>query len=1144
MNFKTIKSILTFICNLGIVCGAWADTNLLSDNFAITGTPDAMDLNYELSLRQSGALALMPWAGTSTWQCQVGNGGNSELLLAGSQAYLQNNFAPTANVVDKPLSVTFNGKVTSDNGDPTSWFCFNLNNTNSGYGPGGASFCVLFRENGGSQIFKNGSLIASPNWSVTGATNQYHTFTVVFSDTAGIGSPFNGKGSVVKIYAGGTLLGTYTWSQLSTGYLGFGGVSYPVLVNIDNVQVSVVMASDVRITAQPQSASNSVGTTASFTVAVAGGGPTQYQWYKVPGIPLPGATNATYNLWSVEPGDAGGYYAVATGSFGSLQSSTATLVLQPVSISQYSAAVNPNQALVDNFTGWGTSLCWWANVCGGYSNRNTYASLAFTTLGLNIIRYNIGGGENPGISNTMQFRAQMPGFEPTNGVWSWNADANQRWMLRQALALGANYVYAFANSPPWWMTVNGSVTGSANGTSNNLQTGYENTFAQYLSMVVSNLTIADGVKFYAVTPMNEPTGSWWKLGNVQEGCHMDAGQQNRVVNDLRTNLTACGLTTGIGASEDTDEQDTINSINSYNATGKSNVTLIASHTYSANNPSGLQSFATSQGKPLWISEYGDGDGSGMTMARRIHDDINQTGAQAWTYWQFVDGTSGWAMVCNMEDGTGTTNYWFNEKFYVMWQFSHFIRPGFQILNVGDTNSLAAYDTTNHNLIIVAQNVSTNALNANYSLAAFSSTGSQASRWRTSANETGNSLAVLNITNQQFTAYLAPQSVTTLVISNVYATKPLAWYPLEGNVQDATGNGNNATLVTNITYATGKIGAYAAQFTGTTNSYAVIPRCISNSFTITCWVQTTNTGGGSQWWAGKGIVDGEVAGATTDFGLTLVGNNAAFGIGNPDTTIISTSAINDGNWHHLAAVWDSVTGQMQLYVDGGLEATTNGPNSSRTAPPSLRLGSIQAGYAAGFLAGTIDDVRLYGRTLSAAEVAGTMNYAPTLAPIANSTILAGRTLLITNTAGDPALPAATLTWNLSAAPAGAGINAINLTNAVLSWRPTMAQASSTNIFNVVVTANGTPPMSTTQHCSVTVFQPASPQLQNSVWAFNSFVLKVTGDAGPDYVLEATTNLLQPVWTPVLTNSSATPPLQWTNITSSSLPQGFYRVRLAP
>ncbi len=905
--------------------------------------------------------------------------------------------------------------------------------------------------------------------------------------------------------------------------------------------------------AQPQSATNYVGASGGLSASAIGavtnttgpGSAIQYQWYQAPGIPLAGVTNASLFFSTLSATNSGTYYVVASGPFGTRQSSNATLVIQPAPLPQYTAAVNPNQALVDNFVGWGTSLCWWANVCGGYPNRNAYASLAFTTLGLNIVRYNIGGGENPGLTSTLSFRAQMPGFEPTNGVWNWNADANQRWMLRQAVALGANHVVAFANSPPWWMTVSGSVTGSAGGTGNNLQTGYENTFAQYLATVVSNLTVLDGVKFDLVTPMNEPTANYWVYGGNQEGCHMDAAQQNRVVNDLRADLNSSGLAAGIDASEDTDEQDTVNSVGSYDATGQANVTLVASHTYGANNPGGLQSLATALGKPWWISEYSEGDATGMTMARRIHDDITQAGVQAWVYWQVVDNYGGWGMLYNPEDGTGNSAYTFNEKFYVMWQFSHFIRPGCQIINAGDDNSLVAYDRTNHNLIIVAQNDTTNAFNVNYALGSFASTGSRASCWRTSSHESGAPLAALTITNQQLVAYLAPLSVTTLVLSNVYATLPLAWYPLEGNGLDATGNGNNATLVTNLTFVAGRMGALAAQFSGNTNSYMVIPRCLSNSFTITCWVRTTATGGASQWWNGKGIVDGEVSGSVADFGLTLVGKTAGFGMGNPDTTIVSTNAINDGQWHHLAAAWNSFTGLMQLYVDGLLQAATTGPTGARTAPPSLRLGSLQAAYAGGFLTGSIDDVQLFGWVLSPAEVAGTMNHAPVLAPVPDSTVLAGRTLLVTNTVTDPAVPAETLTWSLLGAASGASIRSLNSTNGVFSWRPAMGQSPSTNSFKVVVTDNGTPQLSATQTQVVIVQQPAPPTLVAPALGHGSWSFNITGASGPDYVIQATSSLnVTSHWLPVLTNFNATPPFQFNENSATNFPGKFYRVLLQP
>jgi len=132
----------------------------------------------------------------------------------------------------------------------------------------------------------------------------------------------------------------------------------------------------------------------------------------------------------------------------------------------------------------------------------------------------------------------------------------------------------------------------------------------YLATVISNLTVLDGIQFDYATPMNEPNSSWWKLGGRQEGCPMSAAQQARMVNALRTELAARGMSQAIQASEDTDQQRTINSMNGYSATALSNVTCVASHTYGANNPSGVRNLAHSLGKPLWMSEYGMATGPG------------------------------------------------------------------------------------------------------------------------------------------------------------------------------------------------------------------------------------------------------------------------------------------------------------------------------------------------------------------------------------------------------------------------------------------------------------------------------------------------------------------------------------------------------
>jgi len=194
----------------------------------------------------------------------------------------------------------------------------------------------------------------------------------------------------------------------------------------------------------------------------------------------------------------------------------------------------------------------------------------------------------------------------------------------------------------------------------------------------------------------------------------------------------------------------------------------------------------------------------------------------------------------------------------------------------------------------------------------------------------------------------------------------AHYAFEGNADDNSGQARNGSLVGGTATVAGKVDAGAIAFDGT--GYATIPRSVDNDFTIALWVKTTDSGNDGQWWAGKGLVDGDVSSAADDFGLSLVGANAAFGVGNPDTTIKSTTSINDGQWHHVLATRTATTGAMAVYVDGNLEASGTGPAGWRAAPAVLRVGGILTSGGSRFLIGSIDEVRLYDRVLTAGEIA--------------------------------------------------------------------------------------------------------------------------------------------------------------------------------
>lgn len=464
----------------------------------------------------------------------------------------------------------------------------------------------------------------------------------------------------------------------------------------------------------------------------------------------------------------------------------AVLLAAPATLFGQTYTINPNVNVVTNFQGWGVSLCWWANVIGSYPNRTNYVDLAFNTLKLNIARYNIGGGQNP--TNTavpgQGTRAIMQGFEPSPGIWNWNVDTNQRWVLQQAEARGVNLVDAFANSPPWWMCVDSNCDGDASAT-NNLQVNNETNFAIYLSTVVSNLTVLDGDHFNDLTPMNEPNGSHW-TGTSQEGCNMNPSQQSNVVQDLYTVLQSTAPSVKIDAAEDVDPEQSYLDLTGYSPTALSDVSLCSTHTYGFNGAGNLTSEANSLKKPLWVTEYGDGDGSGMTMARYIYNGIYTMKARAWCYWQIVDSAGGWGFLLNSLLSTTnsqyTDNYTINEKFYAMGQFSEFVRPGCNFVSVGDTNTLAAWNPTNSTLVLVVVNNNSTALNVTYNLADFNSRFYQVAATQTASGENMVTLPSTIATNQQFTATLPASSVTTFVLTtNANSPQIISQSPVETNL---------------------------------------------------------------------------------------------------------------------------------------------------------------------------------------------------------------------------------------------------------------------------------------------------------------------------------------------------------------------------
>jgi O-glycosyl hydrolase len=462
--------------------------------------------------------------------------------------------------------------------------------------------------------------------------------------------------------------------------------------------------------------------------------------------------------------------------------------------------------------GWGTSLAWWANVLGGWSDvkRTEVADLLFdgtSGLGLNIVRYNLGAGTNPDPNKNMRTGAEVPTFNPANGVWDWSADANQRWFVEAARARGANIVEGFVNSPPAWMTANNCTAGGATGGSN-LPSSNNTAFANYVADVTEHFRDYWGTTFRTVSPFNEPNSDWWTCSNNQEGNHASPAEQAAIIDAVNQQLKARGLSTGVIGGEEYSTTSTLASWNSYPQVTRDVVSQINTHTYSVSGPNKLRSAAREAGKRLWTSEVGTGGtgvynqndlSSALQLADRITGDLTELQADAFVYWQPVEnqeGDNNYGFIKANFDGPET--YAISKQYHSMANFSRYIKPGSVVVQSNERDTLATYEPATSKLTLVVHNTDTAGRSLEYDLSKFAATGATAQRIETSATNNAASLSPAAVSAGRLVVTLPAQSITTFVIDNV--TLPTAGTNALANGDFETGSLNGWTAEWNPTLA--------------------------------------------------------------------------------------------------------------------------------------------------------------------------------------------------------------------------------------------------------------------------------------------------------------------------------------------------------
>jgi hypothetical protein len=187
------------------------------------------------------------------------------------------------------------------------------------------------------------------------------------------------------------------------------------------------------------------------------------------------------------------------------------------------------------------------------------------------------------------------------------------------------------------------------------------------------------------------------------------------------------------------------------------------------------------------------------------------------------------------------------------------------------------------------------------------------------------------------------------------------------VFDSSGKNNIGTIANATWTAAGKFGS-ALSFNGTSSWVTVLDAPsldLTNGLTLEAWVKPSTLTG----W--RTALLKESAGGLS-YALYAHNNTpnpaVTVQIGGGDRSAGGTSPLPLNTWTHLAATYDGA--QLRLYVNGvqaGSRAQTG--NIAVSAAP-LRVGGNAVWTE--FFAGLIDEVRVYNRALSPAEIQADMN----------------------------------------------------------------------------------------------------------------------------------------------------------------------------
>ena len=355
---------------------------------------------------------------------------------------------------------------------------------------------------------------------------------------------------------------------------------------------------------------------------------------------------------------------------------------------------------------------------------------------------------------------------------------------------------------------------------------------------------------------------------------------------------------------------------------------------------------------------------------------------------------------------------------------------------------------------------------------------------------------------------------------------VAYYPFNGNANDASGNGHDGTVFGTI-LTTNRFGTLNCAYYFPGNGERIsVPASDSlnllNGYTLAAWINF-EVGGLSS----PRIIDK----FTYSFFTLNNGSSRSLGMYFSDqTALYATNTISSGQWYHVVSSYD--LHQRKIYVNGSLVASDSTTFALIANSLPLEIGRKPV-YGFDSFKGIIDDVRIYNRALSDSEVQqlyGNTDRGQIVGSMSIITQPASHNSSLGDSTSFSVFAADTVPLNYQWQRNGTDIP--GATNATYTT-PALSSADSGATYLVRLADSTTSALSAPAVLTVTVPHISNAGVSND----GSFQFDVITDDTRPHTVEVSTNLLN--WLPISTNSESGGIIHISDATTSSQSQRFYR-----